>query len=57
MRDVSRASQELRRSESKNAKLEELSNNISDRSEAKGTAIFSDLLVRSRRRVTGKTAI
>ena len=30
----SRASDELRRSESKKAKLEELSNNISDRSEA-----------------------
>ena len=58
MRDVSRASHELRRSESKKAKLEELSNNISDRSEAKGAAILSDLLVRSRRRVTGnKSAI
>ena len=31
MRDVSRASHELRRSESKRAKLEELSNNISER--------------------------
>ena len=41
----------------KKAKLKELSNNISDRSEAKGLAILSDLLVRSRRRVTGKSAI
>ena len=47
MRDVSRASHELRRSESKKAKLKELSSNISDRSEAKGTAILSDFLVRS----------
>ena len=31
MRDVSRASHELRRSESKKAELEELSNNISGR--------------------------
>ena len=31
MRDFSRASHELRRSESKKAKLEELSNNISER--------------------------
>ena len=31
MRDVSRASHELRRSESKKAKLEKLSNNISER--------------------------
>ena len=30
MRDISRASHELRRSESKKAKLEELSNNISE---------------------------
>ena len=35
MRDVSRASHELRSSESKKAKLEELGNNISDRSEDK----------------------
>ena len=53
----SRASHELRRSKSKKAKLEELSSNLSDRSEAQGTAILSDLLVRSRRRVTGKSGI
>ena len=41
----SRASYELRRSESKKAKLKELSNNISDRSEAQGTGIMSDLLL------------
>ena len=40
----------------KKAKLEELSNTISGRSEASGTAILSDLLVRSRRRFTGKSA-
>ena len=34
MRDVSRASHELRRSESEKARLEELNNNIIDRSEA-----------------------
>ena len=43
---------------SQKVKLKELSNKISDRSEAEGTAILSDLLVRSRRRrVTGKSAI
>ena len=52
MRDVSRASLELRRSESKKAKLEELSNNISERRcELKANeraAILSNALVRSR---------
>ena len=46
----SRAPQELRRSESKKRSSKY------KRSEAKGTAILSDLLVRSRRRVTGKSA-
>ena len=32
-------------------------NNISDQCDAKGTSKLSDLLVRSRRRVTGKSAI
>ena len=56
MRDVSRASHELRRKESKKAKLEELSNNINDRSEAKGT-LLSDLLLGERSEVSGKSAI
>ena len=69
MRDVSRASYEFRRSESKKAKLEELSNNIGERRYELKTnrageersdervAILSDTLVRSRRRVTGLYAI
>ena len=44
MRNDSRAYHELRRSESKKAKLEELSSNISDRSKAKGTGKLSDSL-------------
>ena len=40
MQEVISASDELRRSESKKAKLEELSNNISDRSQAKGAGIL-----------------
>ena len=35
----------------------ELSNNISDRSEAQGTGILSDLLLGERRELTGKSAI
>ena len=41
----------------KKAKLEELSNNISDRSEAYGTGILSDLLLGERSEVSGKSAI
>ena len=41
MQDVSRGSHELRRSEFKKS-LYEPNNNISDRSEAEGTAILSD---------------
>ena len=51
------ASHKLRRSESKKAKLEELRNNISDRSEAYGTGILSDLLLGERSEVSGKSAI
>ena len=53
----SRASHELRRSESKKARFKELSNNISDRSEAYGTGILSDLLLGERSEVSGKSAI
>ena len=35
----------------------ELSNNISDRSEAKGTGIMSDLLLGERRELSGKSAL
>ena len=41
----------------KKAKLEELSNNISDRSEAQGTGILSDLLLGERSEVSGKSAL
>ena len=57
MRDVSQASHELRRSESKKAKLEELSNYISDRSEAYGTGKLSDLLLGERSEVFGKSVV
>ena len=53
-----RASHELRRNElKKKANLKELSNNISDRSEAKGTGILSDLLLGERSEVSGKSAV
>ena len=41
----------------KKAKLEELSNNISDRSEAKGTGKLSDSLLSERSEVSGKSAL
>ena len=41
----------------KKAKLRELSNNISDRSEAWGTGILSGLLLGERSEVSGKSAI
>ena len=41
----------------KKAKLKELSNNISDRSEAKGTGIMTDLLLNERSEVSGKSAL
>ena len=41
----------------KKAKIKELSNNISDRSEAEGTGILSDLLLGERRELSGKSAV
>ena len=42
---------------SQKAKFEELSNNISDRSEAKGTGKLSDSLLSERSEVSGKSAL
>ena len=61
MRDASRASHELRRSESKKPKLRELSNNISEkRCELKANeraGILSDLLLSERSEVSGKSGV
>ena len=56
--DYARRSRESHdRSESKKAKFEEPSNNISDRSRAKGTGVLSDLPPSKRSEVSGKLAI